>query len=169
MHRLYFIPGAEFSIFEITLSGDLSSPIFIALCTDMSRWLPVSSSCQHHLSPLLRSFLPSFSPPSLFLSQGQWHAPVEPSPQLPWQLLSHGAGYYSLSQWWHDKWYNYVNLVQPKCFCRLPITVCTALSLMLFEIESSYILSLAVHPALLHYCTLPILCSSSLSVFHTNI
>lgn len=57
--------------------------------------------------------------PSLIISQGHWHAPVEPSPQLPWQLFLHWAGYLSLSQWWCDKCNNYVNSVQPKCFFQL--------------------------------------------------
>lgn len=67
------------------------------------------------------------APPSLSISQGQWHSPVEPSPQLPWQLFSQWAEYCSLSQWWSNKCYNYVNSVQPKCFCRLNIASWKAL------------------------------------------
>lgn len=79
--------------------------------------------------------------PSLIVSQGRWHALVEPLPQLPWQLFFHWAGYRLLSQWWCDKCYNYVNSVQPKCFCRLNIAGWKAPSLMLMQ------------PSLLHCCS----------------
>ena len=78
-----------------------------------------------HLS-LPLSLPPSLSPPSLLppawiLSQGQWNALVEPSElPLPWQLCFFSPMVLrdrsSFHQWWHDKCYNYVNSVQPKCF-----------------------------------------------------
>lgn len=71
--------------------------------------------------------------PSPIVSQGRWHALVEPSPQLPWQLFFHWAGYRLLSRWWRDKCYNYVNSVQPKCFCRLNIAGWKAPSLALVQ------------------------------------
>lgn len=79
--------------------------------------------------------------PSLIVSQGRRHALVEPLPQLPWQLFFHWAGYRLLSQWWCDKCYNYVNSVQPKCFCRLNIAGWKAPSLTLMQ------------PSLLHCCS----------------
>lgn len=69
-----------------------------------------------HQLPLLMS--PRRSRPLLpmIMFQGQWHAPIEPLPKLPWQLFSHWAGYLTLSRWWCDKCHNYVNSVQSHCF-----------------------------------------------------
>lgn len=69
-----------------------------------------------HQLPLLMS--PRRSRPLLpmIMFQGQWHAPIEPLPKLPWQLFSDWAGYLTLSQWWCDKCHNYVNSVQSDCF-----------------------------------------------------
>lgn len=97
----------------------------------------------------------SYVCPSLSVSQGEWHAPVEPLPQLPWQLFSHWAGHNSLSQWWCDKCYNYVNSVQPKCFCRLNIASWKPLSMMLLRSAAN---NLSCIVALLHASD-SILCS----------
>lgn len=91
-------------------------------------WTQRLSCYWHHLS---------YACPSLLLSQGQWHALIEPLPQLPWRLFSHWAGHHSLSQWWCDKCYNYVNSVQPKCFCRLNIASWKPLSVMLSALRSA--------------------------------
>lgn len=104
------------------------------------------------------------APPSRIISQGQWHAPVEPSPQLPWRLFSHWAGYLSLSQWWCDKCYNYVNSVQPKCFCKLNIASWKALG-GCFQLLSYVANNPSCTVALLHTSD-SVLCSSFLSFTH---
>lgn len=76
------------------------------------------------------------APPSPSVSQGQWHSPVEPLPQLPWQQISHWAEYHSLSQRWCNKCYNYVNSIQPKCFCRSNIARWKASGPMLSALKS---------------------------------
>ena len=101
------------------------------------------------------------APPSRIISQGQWHAPVEPSPQLPWRLFSHWAGYLSLSQWWCDKCYNYVNSVQPKCFCKLNIASWKALG-GCFQLLSYVANNPSCVTAHLRFCPLFIF-----SLFHT--
>lgn len=58
------------------------------------------------------------APPSAIISQGRWHAPVEPFAVVALTTVLSLGGFRSLFQRRCDKCYNYVNSGQPKCFCR---------------------------------------------------
>lgn len=66
------------------------------------------------------------APPSAIISQGRWHAPVEPFAVVALTTVLSLGRYRSLCKRRCDKCYNYVNSVQPKCFCRWNIANWTA-------------------------------------------
>lgn len=156
LNLLYHLQFTAVEAFRICVFvwTDLAYLPCIVLFTDMTKWLPAVNVTSA-----------TSAPPSPIISQGQWHAPVEPSPQLPWQLFSHWAGYLSLSQWWCDKCHNYVNSVQPKCFCRLNIASWKALGPMLSALEFFLVNNPSFIVASLHASD-SVLCSSFRSFTH---
>lgn len=85
------------------------------------------------------------APPSAIISQGRWHAPVEPFAVVALTTIFSLGGLRSLCQRRCDKCYNYVNSVQPKCFCRWNIANWTAFWRILSALSFCYDLRFKFH------------------------